>query len=308
MFDLVIIGASAAGISAAIYAARRNLKFLIVTGDVGGEVATSGEIENYPGFKHTDGIELTQKLQEQLDYYKVRIEQPVRVQKISRVDGGFRVAAHTVSTEKHWDARSVIIATGIHPKSLPVPGEPKLRGHGITYCTTCDGPLFRGKVVATIGGGNSALESALFLAEICPKVYALNKNAHFKGETTLIEKVQSHPKIQILPEVQTTNVLGEQQTEGVEYQDKEGHAHVLGDVRGVFVHIGQLPNSGFVGPEVQKNGLGEIIVDKFCRTNVPGLFAAGDVTDVPFKQIAIATGEGVKAALSAVSYLNTMPQ
>lgn len=307
MEDLVIIGASAAGVSAAIYAARRNLAFQIVTGDVGGEVATSGEIENYPGFKHTDGIELTQKFQEQLDYYNVKVVQPVHVEKISRVDGGFRVTARRVSEGQHWDARAVIIATGIHPKTLPVPSEQKLRGHGITYCTTCDGPLYRGKVVATIGGGNSALESALFLAEICPKVYVLNKNAQLKGETTLIEKAQSHPKIQILSEVQTTNVLGTTQTEGVEYRDKVGNAHVLGDVCGVFVHIGQLPNSDFVGPEVQKNGLGEIVVDKFCRTNVPGLFAAGDVTDVPYKQIAVATGEGVKAALSVVSYLDTLP-
>lgn len=308
MFDLIIIGASAAGISAAIYAARRNLHFIVVTGDVGGEVATSGEIENYPGFKHTDGIELTQKFQEQLDHNHVKIEQPVRVQRISRVDGGFRITAYKVSEEKHWDARAVIIATGIHPKPLPVPSEPKLRGHGITYCTTCDGPLYRGKVVATIGGGNAALESALFLAEICPQVYVLNKNAQFKGEATLIEKVQSHPKIQILFEVQTTNVIGEQQTEAVEYRDKDGNTHILEDVRGVFVHIGQLPNSDFVGPEVQKNQLGEVLVDKFCRTNVPGLFAAGDVTDVPYKQIAVATGEGVKAALASVSYLNTLPK
>lgn len=308
MYDLIIIGASAAGISAAIYAARRNLNFLIVTGDVGGEVATSGDIENYPGFKHTDGIELTQKFQEQLDHNHVKIEQQVRVQKISRVDGGFRVTAHKVSEEQHWDARSVIIATGIHPKSLPVESEPKLRGHGITYCTTCDGPLFRGKVVATIGGGNSALESALFLAEICPKVYLINKNPKFKGDATLIDKVTANPKIQILYNALTSNVLGEMQTEGVEYKDENGNLHVLDDVRGVFVHIGQLPNSDFVGPEVQKNQLGEVLVDKFCRTNVPGLFAAGDVTDVPYKQIAIAAGEGVKAALSAVSYLNTLPK
>lgn len=308
MEDLIIIGASAAGISAAIYAARRNLKFLIVTGDVGGEVATSGEIENYPGFKHTDGIELTQKFQEQLDHYHVTVEQPVKVEKISRVDGGFRVAAQKAGKEQHWDARSVIIASGIRPKSLPVPSEQKLRGHGITYCTTCDGPLFRGKVVATIGGGNSALESVLFLAEICPKVYVLNITDAFIGDPILAQKVLEHKNIMVLHNATTTNILGDTQVEGVEYLDAKKEKHILHDVRGVFVHIGQLPNSGFVGPEVQKNRLGEVLVDKFCRTNVPGLFAAGDVTDVPYKQIAIATGEGVKAALSAVSYLNTLPK
>lgn len=307
MFDLIIVGASAAGVSAAIYAARRNLNFVLVTGDVGGEVATSGEIENYLGFKHTDGIELTVKFQEQLDYNNVKIEQPVKVENIERVAGGFRVSGEHVTKPMSWEAKAVIIATGIHPKPLPVPSEQKLRGHGITYCTTCDGPLYRTKVVATIGGGNSALESALFLAEISPKVYLLNKNAQFKGENTLIEKVRSNPKIEILYSVMTTNVLGEAQTEGVEYKDKNGNLHVLDDVRGVFVHIGQLPNSGFVGSDIAKNAIGEIMVDKQCRTNIPGLFAAGDVTDVPFKQIAIATGEGVKAALTAVSYLNTLP-
>lgn len=307
MLDLIIVGASAAGVAAAIYAARRSLNFLIVTGDVGGEVATSGEIENYPGFKHTDGIELTQKFQEQLDHHKVKIEQPVKVEKIERMSGGFRVFGEHVTKPMFWEAKTVIIATGIHPKPLPVSSEKKLRGHGITYCTTCDGPLYRGKVVATIGGGNSALESALFLAEICPKVYLINKNPKFKGDVTLIDKVTANPKIEIIYNALTTNVLGETQTEGVEYKDADGNVHVLNDVRGVFVHIGQLPNSGFVGPEVQKNAISEIVVDKNCQTNIPGLFAAGDVTDVPYKQIAIATGEGVKAALTAVSYLNTLP-
>ncbi len=306
MLNLIIIGASASGVAAAIYAARRNLNFLVVTGDVGGEVATSGEIENYPGFTHTDGIALTQKFQEQLAYHKVRIEQPVKVEKIESIPGGFRVSGGHVTQPMSWEGKAVVIATGIHPKPLPVSSEQRLRGHGITYCTTCDGPLFKGKVVATIGGGNSALESALFLAEICPKVYLINKNPVFKGDTTLISKVMAHPNIKTIYNALTTNVLGETQTEGVEYKDTDGKPHVLDDVRGVFVHIGQLPNSSFVGPEVHKNAIGEILVDKNCRTNVPGLFAAGDVTDVPYKQIAIATGEGVKAALSAVSYLNTL--
>lgn len=307
MYDLVIIGASAAGISAAIYAARRNLNFLLVTGDVGGEVATSGEIENYPGFKHTDGIELTQKFQEQLDYYNVKVEQPVKVQSVAKTESRFRISGMHVSKAVQWEAKVVIIATGIHPRPLPVPSEQKLRGHGITYCTTCDGPLFKGKVVATIGGGNSALESALFLAEICPKVYVLNITGGFTGDPILAEKVSQHTNITVIHNATTTNVLGEAQVDGVEYLDEKKEKHILRDVRGVFVHIGQLPNSDLAGPEVQKNPFGEIIVDRLCQTNIPGLFAAGDVTDVPYKQIAIATGEGVKAALSAVSYLNALP-
>lgn len=308
MLDLIVIGGSAAGVTAAIYAARRNLNFLMVTGDVGGEVATSGEIENYPGFKHTDGLELTQKLQEQLAYYQVAIEQPVKVVSIEPMQGGFRVKGRHVSAEVSWEAKTVIVATGIHPRPLPVPQEKILRGNGITYCTTCDGPLYKGKVVATIGGGNSALESALMLAELCPKVYLLNKNPLFKGDDTLVEKATKHPKIDIRYQAMTTGVLGETQVAGLTYSDAEGKTVTLDDVRGVFVHIGNIPNSDLVPPNVPKDTFGNIIVDKECRTALPGLYAAGDVTDVPFKQIVIAAGQGAIAALSVVSYLNALKE
>ncbi len=306
MYDLIIIGASAAGVTAAIYAARRNLRFLVITGDVGGEVATSGEIENFPGFIHTDGITLTQKLQEQLNHYHVQVEQPVKAERIEQIPGGFRVHGKKVALEQSWEARSLIIATGIHPKPLPVPQEAAFRGHGLTYCTTCDGPLYKGKVVATIGGGNSALESALMLAELCPKVYLVNKNPTFKGDTTLIEKVTKIPKIKVITGAMTTNVLGTTQTEGLEYE-QNGTKHVLDDVRGVFVHIGQIPNSELVPDTVEKNAVREIVVDARCQTSMPGIYAAGDVTNVVFKQIVIAAGQGATAALSVVSYLNSLP-
>ncbi len=304
MLDLIIIGGSAAGVTAAIYAARRNLNFLMVTGDIGGEVATSGEIENYLGFKHTDGIELTQKFLEQLEYYKVRIEQPVFVERVEKLNGIFRVAGKHVSKPMSWEAKAVIVATGIHPRPLPVPSEKKLRGKGITYCTTCDGPLYKGKVVATIGGGNSGLESALFLAAICPKVYLIHKNPTFKGDEILVKKVKEHANIKVILNAMTTNVLGETQTAGLEYRDANGGMHILSDVKGVFVHIGQIPNSDLVDEKVAKTATKEIMVDAMCRTNIPGLFAAGDVTDVAFKQIVIAAGQGATAALATVSYLN----
>lgn len=305
MFDLIIIGGSAAGVTAAIYAIRRNLNVLMVTGDVGGEVATSGEIENYPGFKHTDGIELTQKLQEQLDYYKIRVEQPVKVERVDPAGKSFRVIGKRVSKEEVWEAKAVIIATGIHPRPLPVPEEEKFRGNGLTYCTVCDGPLYKGKVVATIGGGNSALESALMLAELCPTVYLINKNPAFQGDDTLIEKVAKHSNIHVIENALTTHILGTEQVSGLTYKDGQGTEQTLEGVQGVFVHIGNIPNSELVPPQVQKNRFGEIVIDKECKTAIPGLFAAGDVTDVPHKQIVIAAGQGSIAALSAVSYLNT---
>lgn len=304
--DLVIIGASAAGVSAAIYAARRNLRFVILTGDIGGEVASSGEIENYLGFKHTDGIELTQKFVEQLDYYKVTVEQPVRVTGVSKTGNAFTISGKRDGTTQTWKAKAVIITSGIHPRALSVPEEEKLKGRGLSYCTTCDGPLFKGKVTATIGGGNSALESLLMLAEISPKVYAINKNEDFKGDGMLIEKVKAKKNITIIANALTTHVLGDTRVQGIEYQDQDGTTKRLDDIQGVFVHIGMLPNSDLVLPEIEKNKLGEIVVDKDCSTAVPGLYAAGDVTDVPYKQIAIAAGQGALAALSAVSYLNTL--
>jgi thioredoxin-disulfide reductase len=306
MHDCIIIGGSAAGATAAIYAARRQLNFLVVTGDVGGEVATSGEIENYPGFVHTDGIELTERLKAQLEHYHVRVEQPVHVERIETTDAGFRVSGRHVSTEMSWQAKTVILATGIHPKPLPVPQEKKFRGNGITYCTTCDGPLFKGKTVATIGGGNSALESALMLAEFCPKVYLVNKNMAFKGDDTLVAKATANPKITILYGALTTNILGTDRVSGIEYIDTQKHAHRIEGIEGVFVHIGNIPNSDMAPPEVKKNAFGNILVDQECRTNVPGLYAAGDVTDVPQKQIVIAAGQGALAALSVVSYLNSL--
>lgn len=301
--DLIIIGASAAGVSAAVYAARRNLSFLILTGDIGGEVASSGEIENYLGFAHTDGIELSQKFMVQLKHNNVTVEQPVRV---ASIDKSGTVLTVTDEAKKTWTAKSIIIASGIHPRPLPVPEEPKLKGKGITYCTTCDGPLYRNKVVATVGGGNSALESLLMMAELCPKVYSINKNDDFKGEATLIEKVKKHPNIVRITNAETTHALGETKVEGLTYRDASGAEKTLDDVQGIFVHVGMLPNSDFVPSEVEKNKLGELVVDKNCATSVPGIFAAGDVTDVAYKQISIAAGQGALAALAVVTYLNTL--
>lgn len=305
MHDLIIVGGSAAGVAAAIYAARRNLDFVMLTGDIGGEVATSGEIENYPGFTHTDGIALTEKFKEQLAYQKVQVVEPVFVSRVEPMGGNFIVTGKQGSDEKTWEAKSVIIATGIHPKPLPVPEEKQFRGKGLTYCTTCDGPLYKGKTVATIGGGNSALESALFLAEICPKVYVINKNPQFKGEQVLIDKVTANPKIEVIDSAMTTHALGEASVTGLTYT-QNGEEKTLDGVQGIFVHIGNLPNSDLAPEQVTKNAFKEIVVDKACATNVPGLYAAGDVTDVAFKQIAIATGQGVTAALSVVSYLNAL--
>lgn len=304
MYDLLILGGSAAGVTAAIYAARRNLSLKLITNDIGGEIATTGEIENYPGYNKITGFELSQKLKEQLDYNKVNIDSGFLVQKIDKEKNYFTVLAKNLSgEERSYQAQSIIIATGVHPRQLGVPGEEKFFHRGVTYCAVCDAPLFKNKTVAVVGGGNSALESALMLGELATKVFLLNRNPEFQGETVLIDKVKNHPKIEIIYNVQTQKILGEKTVSGLEYKNLKTEELETIQIQGVFVHIGWLPNADFID-FVAKNKSGEIMVDRAGATNVPGLFAAGDVTDIPYKQIVVAAGMGALAALAAIDYLN----
>jgi alkyl hydroperoxide reductase subunit AhpF len=204
----------------------------------------------------------------------------------------------------------VIIGSGIHPRHLNVPGEEQFLHKGLTYCTVCDGPLFKNKVTATIGSGNSALESALMMQGIAQKVYVLSKFPNTKetnfgfppGENILIEKLLKAPNVEIFYQTKTLEILGSTKVSGLRYEDAEGKEQLL-EVDGVMVHVGMTPNSNFIN-HVEKNKAGEIIVDTKCKTNVPGIFAAGDVADIPYKQIGIAAGQGIVAALSAIEYLN----
>ena len=305
MLDLIIIGGSAAATTAGIYAARRGLKFKIISKNFGGEVATSGEIGNWPGDGVTDGITLTDKFRKHLEHYKVDIEEGVEVEKITKQeDGTFQVSAKGADD---YLTKAVIVATGVRPRELGIPGEKEYRNKGVSYCSTCDMPLFTGKTVAVVGGGNSALESALMGVDICKKVYVINKNAFFKGDDVLIKKLNSYPKdkVEIIYEVKTKEITGEKFVDTLKYEDKDDKEHEL-KVDGIFIHIGMVPNSSIVPDNVEKNQFGEIKVNARCETNIPGLYAAGDVTDVPFKQIVIASGQGCTATLSAVQYLNQL--
>lgn len=303
-YDLIIIGGSAAATSAGIYAARRNLNFKIISKDFGGEVATSGEIGNWPGINQTDGIALANQFKEHLKFYKADMEEGIEVEKVIRQDdGSFRVMAKT----GEYAAKAVIIATGVHPKELNISGEKELRNKGLSYCTVCDGPLFPGKIVATIGGGNSVLESGIMLADIAEKVYVINKNPAFKGDQVLIDNLVSKKNVEVIYNVKTSEILGDGFVSGLKYKDQNGAEHKL-KVDGIFIHIGMSPNNQLVPPEVEKSSSGEIIVSKNCETNIPGLYAAGDVTDVPFKQIVIAAGQGCCALLQVVNYLNRLKQ
>lgn len=321
-FDLIIIGGSAASASAGIYAARRNLNFKIITMDFGGEVATSGEIGNYPGIVNTNGIELSEKFKKHLEHYKVGVETGIRVEKITKQDdGSFCIKTKKVkpvstagekmeqkdndAMECDYTAQTVILATGVHPRSLNIPGDKEYRNKGVSYCTTCDGPLFKDKVTITIGGGNSALESGLMMATIAKKHYIVNIHNYFKGDKILYKKLKEHKNVEIIFNAQTTEIFGDGNfVKGIKYLDKEKNEIKELRADGIFIHIGVIPNSDIAPDGVEKNNFGEIKVNKKGETNIPGFFAAGDVTDIPYKQIVIAAGQGAAAALAAVEYLN----
>ena len=310
MYDLVIIGASAAGSAAAIYVARRNLNFLVIAKDTGGEVALSGEVENWPGGIHTTGIELSKQFTNHAKAYNVKIEEGYDVLGITQADGHHVVHAKDIlGKDQTYPAKTVIIATGIHPRELNAEGEAALKGRGVTYCTVCDGPLFKGKTTATVGSGNSALESALMMAGIAKKVYLLSKyakeekNGFPKGEDILVQKVNALANVEIMYRASTTKITGNGLVQGLTYRDDATQEEKHLAVDGVMVHIGAIPNSQFVDC-VKKTPGGDIEIDLLCKTSCLGIFAAGDVTNIPYKQIAIAAGQGVVAALTAIDYIN----
>lgn len=310
MLDLVIVGGSAAACSAAIYAVRRGLNFRMITENIGGEVALSGETNNWPSVESIQGYELAEKFASHVRSYGVKIEEGWTVTDIKPQGKTHLVLAKNGANETlELETKAVIIATGIHPRKLNVPGEAELDRKGVTYCTVCDGPLYRGKDTVTIGAGNSALESALMMSGLAKNVYVLTKFADThetqggfpKGDKILVDKLKALPNVNIIYEAKTLEILGKTKVEGLRYTTPMGEASLA--VGGAMIHIGMTPNSWFA-KAVEQNKAGEILVDKKCRTNVPGIYAAGDVTDVAYKQIGIAVGQGITASLAAIEYIN----
>ena len=296
MYDLIIIGAGPAGITAAVYAARKRMEILVITRDIGGQAAWSGDVENYTGYQFISGPELAEKFAEHLRKYNIALKENESVLGIKRSGSGI-----SVKTDKGaYQSKAVIIASGKRTRELGVRGEKEFKNKGLTYCATCDGPLFSGKEVAVIGGGNSALDAALQLIKIAKQVYLINITAQLGGDQVMREQVETSDKVTILNQAQVSAVLGDKFVSAIKVkrQDKEETL----SVQGVFVEIGLIPNSE-CAPEVEKNSLGEIKVNCHNETSITGIFAAGDVTDVPEKQIIIAAGEGAKATLSAFRYL-----
>ena len=302
MYDLMIIGGGPAGLAASVYAARKRLNILLISLDIGGQVNKTLGVENYMGYQFIEGPELIDKFQTQVSQFPIDQKIGNKVSRLEKLDDGFE--AITEAGDK-YQARAVIYAAGKSPRKLNVPGEAELTGRGVTYCAICDGPVFSGQRVAVVGGGNSALEAVLDMVKIAEHVDLVSLTS-LTGDTILIEKLREAKNISIFTEYQAEKIEGQNFVEGMLIRDlKSGEGKQL-RVSGVFVEVGLEPNSEPVKELVELNKWGEVPVNCSCETAIPGLYAAGDVTDVPEKQIVIAAGEGAKAALQAHRYLQRL--
>lgn len=294
-FDVVVIGGGPAGASAAIYSVRKGLKTALIAERFGGQVQDTKGIENLISVVYTEGPQLAAQLNQHVTSYPVQLLEHRRVQSIEKdskvihLEGG-----------EFLKAKSIIITTGAKWRELNIPGEKDYLGRGVAYCPHCDGPYYKGKKVAVIGGGNSGVEAAIDLAGIVKEVVLFEYNDQLKADQVLVDKLKSLPNTKILTSARTSTVIGDGKTvTGLEYEDRKTGQMQTESLEGIFVQIGLLPNSQFAKDIVETNKFGEIIVDVKNRTSTPGIYAAGDVTNTPFKQIVIAMGEGAKAALTS---------
>ena len=302
LYDLIIIGAGPAGITAAIYAARKRLDFLVITRDIGGQTLLSPDVENYLGYHYLSGAELVKKFEEHLRDYKIEVRKE-EVKNIEKLDEIIKV----ISDKNSYETRTLIIASGKRLKKLNIPGEREFLGKGVSYCATCDAPLFAGKDVAVIGGGNAALTTCLQMIRIANKIYIINIAPELTGDEIMREKLEQNKNVAIFNNSKLLEISGDKFVTGIRIETKGGKKRL--DVQGVFVEIGLIPNVQFASI-IEKNRDDEIMISRDTEmykenmTNVEGIFAAGDVTDVPEKQIIVAAGEGSKAALAVADYLS----
>lgn len=300
--DVTVIGGGPAGVSAAIYSARKGLNVTIVADRFGGQVKDTMGIENLISVPKTTGPELVGNLMEHMKDYDITLKEHVKVENIER--GDIKIVA--LSSGEEIRTRSIIVATGARWRELGVPGEKENVGNGVAYCPHCDGPFFKGKDVAVIGGGNSGIEAALDLAGIVKSVTVFEFMPTLKADDVLVKQAEKRDNITILRNVATNQIVAENgKVTAIEYTNRETQEVITLPLAGVFVQIGLVPNSQFMQGVVDMTKHGEIIVDNKCITSEKGIFAAGDVTTVPYKQIVISMGEGAKASLSAFEYLLT---
>ncbi|QBR00391.1 alkyl hydroperoxide reductase subunit F [Paraburkholderia pallida] len=301
VFDMLIVGGGPAGAAAAIYAARKGIRTGVLAERFGGQVLDTMSIENFVSVQETEGPKFATALEQHVRAYDVDIMNLQRAEALTAVGNSFEVRTQSGATLR---AKSVVLATGARWRNVDVPGEQEYRNKGVAYCPHCDGPLFKGKRVAVIGGGNSGVEAAIDLAGIVSHVTLLEFGAQLRADEVLQRKLRSLPNVTVHVNAQTTEISGDgQKVTGLAYLERTtGEKHHV-ELEGVFVQIGLVPNTEFLKGTVALSKHGEIEVDAKGQTSVPGVFAAGDVTTVPFKQIVIAVGEGAKASLGAFDYL-----
>ncbi len=311
MYDLIIVGGGPAGVAAAVYAARKKLRTLLIAESFGGQSVVSDDVQNWIGEKHISGFELAKKLEDHVRAYPDDIEmktsEKVLAVKATKCSDKTRVCDFEVETDKsnRYEAKAVILAAGARRRRLGVPGEDKFEGKGVVFCSTCDAPLFPGKRVAVVGGGNAGLEAVQDLFPYASEIYLLNRSDVLKGDPLIREEIKKNPKLkQIIFNAEILEIIGDKFVSGLRYKDtKSGEEKTLA-VDGVFVEIGSVPNSEMVKGLVEIDKWGQIVINsKHGSTSHPGIFAAGDITDDPYKQNNISAGDAVKAALAAYAYL-----
>jgi len=293
MFDVIIIGGGPSGLTAAIYCSRRGLKTLVVSRDIGGQITKTNEIENYPGFDHISGVELGKKFFDQAKKFGTEFIFD-EAKEIKKKADGFEIRM----MRKSFESKTIILAFGKKPRELGVPGEEELKGRGVSYCATCDAPFFKNKIVTIVGGGNSALDAAIVSSEIAKQVFLIHRGPEFKGEEILIDKIKTASNIKTIMNDEISEITGKDKVEAVKLKSGQ---EIPTD--GVIVEVGYVIDRSLVSGLVELDKLNQVVIDKFQSTSVPGIFASGDLTETPYKQIVISAGEGAKAALSAFDYI-----
>ena len=294
MYDVIIIGGGAAGLSAAIYSARKNLKTAVISESFGGLISYSSNVENYLGTKAIPGYELSQKFLKHAEEYEIDFIEE-KVEELKERDNLFFVKA-----QKEYHGKTIIIATGSKPRRLGIPGEKEFSGKGVVYCTTCDGPMLAGLDVAVIGSGNSGLDSVIQLLPIAKHIYLIEAADKLFGDKALQDKIIGNNMVTIMTGTKTKEIIGTKEMEKLKVEVNNEEKII--NIQGISINIGYIPDTS-IFHIVQKNERGEIIINNKNETNISGIFAAGDCSDVPEKQVIIAAGEGAKAAISAFKYL-----
>ncbi len=303
MYDLIIIGGGPGAVAAAVYAARKKIKFLLITESFGGQSVVSADVQNWIGTPSISGLELGQMFERHLKAQEGNeILEGELVEAVAKIDEGFEVKTKSGQALR---TKFILIATGSRRRKLGIAGESEFDGKGVVYCSTCDAPIFKNKTVVIVGGGNSGLEAVLDSLPYAAKIYLMEKAPALRGDSVTQEKIKKDPKVMVMTEVEPIEVMGEKFVKTLKYKDlKTGEIkELLTD--GVFVEIGAVPNSDFVKDLVQLNKIGEIAVDhKTQQTSAPGIWAVGDVSDVLYKQNNISAGDGVKALMNIYETLN----